>query len=94
VNYYFTLVPLRIASNNPFLEANMNNAPQPTQPADPDMALLFFGSWFATLYDAPKRDHDKLNALAWHILGERPKTLLGLAVTPTRRSGFADVCGW
>jgi hypothetical protein len=54
--------------------------PQPTQPADPDMALLFLGSWFATLHDAPKRNHAKLNALAWHILGERPKTLLGLAI--------------
>jgi hypothetical protein len=44
------------------------------------MALLFLGSWFATLHDAPKRNHAKLNALAWHILGERPKTLLGLAI--------------
>jgi hypothetical protein len=63
-------------------EASMNNPPQPqpTQPADPDMTLLFLGSWFATLHDAPKRNHAKLNALAWHILGERPKTLLGLAI--------------
>jgi hypothetical protein len=61
----------------------MNNAlqPQPTQPADPDMALLFLGSWLATLHDAPQRDDAQLDALAWHILGERPKTLLGLAIT-------------
>jgi hypothetical protein len=59
----------------------MNNALQPTQPADPDMALLFLGSWLATLHDAPKRDEARLDALAWHILGERPKTLLGLAIT-------------
>jgi hypothetical protein len=60
----------------------MNNLPQPqrTQLADPDMALLFLGSWFATLHDAPKHNHAMLNALAWHILGERPKTLLGLAI--------------
>ena len=61
----------------------MNNTPQPqsTQPADPDMALLFLGSWLATLHDAPKRDEAMLDALAGHILGERPKTLLGLAIT-------------
>jgi hypothetical protein len=52
-----------------------------TQPVDPDMALLFLGSWLATLHDAPKRDDAKLDALAWHILGERSKTLLGLAIT-------------
>jgi hypothetical protein len=59
----------------------MNNAPQPTQPADPDMALLFLGSWLAGLHNAPKRDQPMLDALARHILGERPKTLLGLAIT-------------
>jgi hypothetical protein len=59
----------------------MNNALQPTQPPEPDMALLFLGSWLATLHGAPKRDDAMLDALAWHILGERPKTLLGLAIT-------------
>jgi hypothetical protein len=59
----------------------MNNAPQPTQPADPDLALLFLGSWLATLHDAPERNQAKLDALARYILSERPKTLLGLAIT-------------
>jgi hypothetical protein len=53
---------------------------QPIQPADPDTALLFLGSWLTTLHNAPKRDDAMLDALAWHILGERPKTLLGLAI--------------
>ena len=62
----------------------MNNAPQPqpTQPADPDMALLFLGSWFEKLLHAPERDDATLDALAAHIiLDERPKTLLGLIIT-------------
>ena len=28
----------------------------------------------------PERDEAKLDALAWHILNKRPKTLLGLAI--------------
>ena len=28
----------------------------------------------------PERDEAKLDALAWHILDKRPKTLLGLAI--------------
>ena len=62
----------------------MNNAPQPqpTQPADPDMALLFLGPWFEKLLHAPERDDATLDALAAHIiLDERPKTLLGLVIT-------------
>jgi hypothetical protein len=37
---------------------------------------------FETLDDTlpPERDEAKLDALAWHILGKRPKTLLGLAI--------------
>ena len=44
----------------------MKNAPQPqpTELAEPDMALLFFGAWLATLHDALKRDDAKLDALA------------------------------
>jgi hypothetical protein len=46
------------------------------------MALLYFGSLFETLdYTLPpERDEAKLDALAWHILDRRPKTLLGLAI--------------
>ena len=46
------------------------------------MALLYFGSLFETLdYTLPpERDEAKLDALAWHILDKRPKTLLGLAI--------------
>jgi hypothetical protein len=52
--------------------------PQPTRSDDPDMALLFLGSWFEKLLDAPER----LDAVAAHIiLDERPKTLLGLVIT-------------
>jgi hypothetical protein len=60
----------------------MNNLPQPPQPAEPDMALLYLGSLFETLDDTlpPERDEAKLDALAWHILDKRPKTLLGLAI--------------
>lgn len=62
----------------------MTNAPQPqpTQPADPDMALFFLGSWFEKLLHAPEHDDATLDALAGHIiLDERPKTLLGLIIT-------------
>jgi hypothetical protein len=60
----------------------MNNLSQPPQPTDPDMALLYLGSLFETLdYTLPpERDEAKLDALAWHILDKRPKTLLGLAI--------------
>jgi len=60
----------------------MNNLSQPPQPTEPDMALLYFGSLFDTLdYTLPpERDEAKLDALAWHILDKRPKTLLGLAI--------------
>ena len=62
----------------------MNNAPQPQpiQPADADMALLFLGCWFEKLLHAPERDDATLDAMAGHIiLDERPKTLLGLVIT-------------
>src|SRR5262249_30842788 len=61
---------------------SMNNLSQPPQPTEPDMALLFLGSLFETLdYTLPpERDEAKLDALAWHILDKRPKTLLGLAI--------------
>src|SRR5262249_38453125 len=60
----------------------MNNMSQPPQPIEPDMALLYLGSLFETLdYTLPpERDEAKLDALAWHILDKRPKTLLGLAI--------------
>ena len=60
----------------------MNNLSQPPQPIEPDMALLFLGSLFETLdYTLPPdRDEVKRDALAWHILDKRPKTLLGLAI--------------
>jgi|SRR6516165_9401844 hypothetical protein len=53
----------------------MNNLSQPPHPTEPDMALLYLGSLFE-----PERDEAKLDALAWHILNKRPKTLLGLAI--------------
>ena len=60
----------------------MNNLSQPPQPTEPDMGLLYLGSLFETLdYTLPpERDEAKLDALAWHILDKRPKTLLGLAI--------------
>src|SRR5215510_11161308 len=60
----------------------MNNLSQPPQPTKPDIALLYLGSLFETLdYTLPpERDEAKLDALAWHILDKRPKTLLGLAI--------------
>jgi hypothetical protein len=60
----------------------MNNLSQPPQPTEPDMALVYLGSLFETLdYTLPpERDEAKLDALAWHILDKRPKTLLGLAI--------------
>ena len=55
---------------------------QPPKPGEPDMAPLYLGSLFETLdYTLPpERDEAKLDALAWHILDKRPKTLLGLAI--------------
>jgi hypothetical protein len=60
----------------------MNNLSQPPQPTEPDMALVYLGSLFETLdYTLPpERDEAKLDALTWHILDKRPKTLLGLAI--------------
>ena len=60
----------------------MNNLSQLPQPTEPDMALLYLGSLFETLdYTLPpERDEAKLDALVWHILDKRPKTLLGLAI--------------
>ena len=60
----------------------MNSLSELSQPAQPDMALLFLGSLFETLdYTLPpERNEAKLDALAWHILDKRPKTLLGLAI--------------
>jgi hypothetical protein len=59
---------------------SMNNLSQPPQPAEPDMALLFLGSFFEKLHHAPVRDGAKLDALAMQILDEGPKTLLGLVI--------------
>jgi hypothetical protein len=58
----------------------MNNLSQPPQPVEPDMMLLFLGSFFEDLHHAPVRDDAKLDALAMHILDEAPKTLLGLVI--------------
>src|SRR5262245_16979613 len=54
----------------------------PPQPTEPDMELLYLGSLFETVDCTlpPQRDEAKLDALAWHILNKRPKTLLGLAI--------------
>ena len=73
----------------------MNNLSQTPQPTEPDMALLFLGSLFETLdYTLPpERDEAKLDGLAWHILDKRPKTLLGLAIRPGRRSTSAGIFG-
>ena len=51
------------------------------KPAEPDLALIYFGSLFETLRQEPDSHESTLNALAGHIiLNERPKTKLGLAV--------------
>ncbi len=57
-------------------------ADQPPQLTEPDIALVYLGSLFKTLDNTlpPERDEAKLDALAWHILEKRPKTLLGLAI--------------
>src|SRR6516164_2753434 len=79
---YFTLAP-PASRHSIFLAAacggnGMSNLSQPPLPTEPDMALLFLGSLFETLdYTLPpERDEAKLDALAWHILDKRPKTLL------------------
>jgi hypothetical protein len=58
----------------------MNNPSQRPQPAEPDMVLLFLGSFLEDLLHAPVRDDAKLDALAMQILDEGPKTLLGLVI--------------
>jgi hypothetical protein len=60
----------------------MNNLSPPPQPAEPDLALLYLGSLFETLDSRrpPERNEDMLDALASHIFGKRPKTLLGVAI--------------
>jgi hypothetical protein len=42
----------------------MNNLSQPPEPAEPDMVLLFLGSFLEDLLHAPARDDAKLDALA------------------------------
>ena len=65
----------------------MNDLSRSPSPAEPDMALLYLGSLFETLHRAPKRDDVTLYALAGQImLDERPKTLLGLAITARAES--------
>jgi hypothetical protein len=61
---------------------SLSQLSQPPQPTEPDMALLYLGSLFETVDCTlpPERDEAKLDALAWHILNKRPKTLLGLAI--------------
>src|SRR5262245_57889458 len=61
---------------------SLSQLSQPPQPTEPDMALLYLGSLFETVdCTLPlERDEAKLDALAWHILNRRPKTLLGLAI--------------
>jgi hypothetical protein len=58
----------------------MNNPSQRPQPAEPDMVLLFLGSFLEDLLHAPVRDDAKVDALAMQILDEGPKTLLGLVI--------------
>src|SRR5215467_9919504 len=62
--------------------SQLSQLSQSQQPTEPDMALLFLGSLFETVDCTllPERDEAKLDALAWHILDKRPKTLLGLAI--------------
>jgi hypothetical protein len=52
------------------------------QATEPDLALVYLASLFETLDCTlpPARDESKLDALAWHIVDKRPKTLLGLAI--------------
>ena len=49
--------------------------------AEPDLALIYFGSLFETLRQAPESHESALDAqVGQHILNERPNTKLGLAV--------------
>ena len=48
--------------------------------AEPDFVLLYLGSLFEAVRDAPERDDPMLDALAGQILDELPKTLLGLII--------------
>jgi hypothetical protein len=52
------------------------------QASEPDLTLVYLASLFETLDCTlpPERDDAKLDALAWHIVDKRPKTLLGLAI--------------
>jgi hypothetical protein len=47
----------------------------------PDTALLCLGSLFEALHQRAEREDAVLDGLAAQILEERPKTLIGLAVT-------------
>jgi hypothetical protein len=49
--------------------------------AEWDMALLYLSFLFDKLLNAPKRNCAMLDALAWQILHEDPKTPLGLALS-------------
>src|SRR6478735_7831186 len=65
----------------PIGKGKMNPQPLSPKPAEPDLALIYFGSLFETLRQAPESHESALDALAGHIiLNERPKTKLGLAV--------------
>jgi hypothetical protein len=62
-------------------EGKMNSQPLSPKPAEPDLALIYFGSLFETLRQAPESNESALDALVGHIiLDERPKTKLGLAL--------------
>ena len=65
----------------PIGEGKTNTQPLSPKPAEPDLALIYFGSLFETLRQAPESNELALDALAGHIiLDERPKTKLGLAL--------------
>jgi hypothetical protein len=65
----------------PIGKGKMNPQPLSPKPAEPDLALIYFGSLFETLRQAPESHESALDALAGHIiLDERPKTKLGLAL--------------
>jgi hypothetical protein len=65
----------------PVGEGKMNTQPLSPKPAEPDLALIYFGSLFETLRQAPESNESALDALVGHIiLDERPKTKLGLAL--------------
>lgn len=58
----------------------MKHPSRPSQMTEPDMALLYLGYAFETLQRTPAGDPAELDALARHIVGEAPKTLLGMAI--------------